>query len=226
MQHAIPTAALLLGLVPAGLAQLGSKERTRAVPPARVTYVEAAMSYEPGQVEIRGTNLELISTARINGVELPILANDGQRIVVEPPNQDPGYGVLELAHPGQSLSEPIAFLPALSGRWQGQNVQLRLHPGEPGWYVLRYSFRRLATPLAYPETYYWEMLDMSSPFSETLFAGPLNGGEPIVFPWMPVPRGLSGTGGLGGLAPMRVQALCLLGGEMCFSNMLTLQPTL
>lgn len=218
--------ALLLGLVPLGLAQQGSKPNVQPATRATVTAVDPAMAYGPGRVTIHGTNLGLIEEVRVAGRTVPILHNDGRELVIEPGQQDPGYALLELVQPDRLIRDKVEFLPALSARWRGNRIQVELHPGEPGWYVLNYSYKRLRTPLVTEGIFYADCLDMTSARCGILASGFFASGERLLFPWVPVPRGVEGPGELGATIPMHIQALCMLEGELCYSNVLTLQPTL
>jgi hypothetical protein len=224
-----PTTLLVLaiGLAPV-MAQDSLTQRDGSLgrmTPTRITSVAPAMAAHPGRVEVRGTGFERVLAARVNGAEVPIVAQDDRRLVLSPPNQDPGFGVLELVRPSDALTETIEFLPAIRARWHGAMIQLRLDPGAAGWFVVQYSFRLNEPMRTFPGVYYGLHLNMDVAASGVLFSG-LCGEEPLVFPWMPAPRGLFGPGGYAGIRPMRVQALCSAGGETCYSNMVTLQQTL
>jgi hypothetical protein len=184
------------------------------------------MAYEPGPVEIRGTGLGLVTGLRLNGHALDILSNSGRRIVFEPPNQAPGFGLLELVRPHDSLTEPIEFMPSLQARWSGDQFQVRLNPGYPGWVVLSYSLRRNLLMHNVPDAYYGEWLDFSTPHSGVLTALVLSDGNPLELPWMRMPRGLMEHGGLGTTRPIYLQAFCMLEHELCFTNMVSVQPAL
>jgi len=237
MKYLLST-TLLLGLVPAALAQsvvLPKDQWFHPVPRPHVTFVETTMAPAPGSVEVLGYHLDLLTGARVNGVDVPILANNGERLVLDVPAQIPGFGQLELLQPQGLIGARIEFTPSLAGRYQDGKVQLRLNPGHAGWYIVNFSFRARNEMLVFPGAYYGEMLDMTSPYSGVLFSG-LMTGEPMVFPWLDMPRVIVGVGDrgitwgppgsfLGTTRPLRIQALC--GGEdLCYSNMLTLQATL
>lgn len=227
MKYLSSTLAVLLALVPAGLAQTTPERRDAGsvpAPRAHVTAVATSEAREPGLVEVRGSALELVTAARVNGHAIPLVANDGARLLLAPPPQVPGFGWLELVQPQDVLGARIEFTPSLSARWDDSLVRLRLHAGHGGWYVIHYSFKPLDEMIAYPGAYYGQMLDLSSPFSGVLFAGLAEPG-PMDFPWMPIPRNLQGPGAFASGRAMRVQALCG-GSDLCYSNMLTLQPTL
>jgi hypothetical protein len=226
MKYFVIATALLLGIVPAAFTQQGSKDSVQPNSGATITHVDASMAYGPGRVAIEGTHLGLVTEVRVGGEVVPVLHNDGRRIVIEPADQDPGFAALELVQLGGTTTGKIEFMPALSGHWRHNRIQVTLHPGEPGWYVLNYSYRRLRTPAVYQGIYFCEMLDMTTPYSGQLSGGILRSGDAVVFPWVPVPRGLETPGGLGVRMPMHIQAFCMLDDEFCYSNMLTLQPSL
>ena len=230
MRHATTLAALLLGLVPAALAQSDTVPVLRdhgsgLVPHRHVTYVAPSMAYHPGPVEVRGWGLDLITAARLDGVEIPILARGDRRLVLSVPSHDPGFGALELVRPADAMQARMEFLPSLRARWDGGLVQFRLNPGESGWYILSYSFRLHNEMRIFAGTEYGLWLDLGAAQSGTLFSG-LSTAEPMDFPWMPVPRGLFGPGGIASTRPMHVQGFVGMGSEVCFTNLVTLQPTL
>jgi hypothetical protein len=227
MKYSSYVALLLLGLLPLGSAQESKRRFTGdSVPSPTVTHIDKAEACGPGSVELRGRNLELITNVRVAGVEVPMLANDGLRIVFAPPPQIPGFQSLELVQPQGVLAETMVFTPALSGRWLEDHVRLRLDAGGAGWYILNYSFRARRVPLAYPNTHYGEMLDMTIPFSGQLAGGILENADIVQLPPIHVPRGLRTVGGLGTLRPMHVQAYVMTGVNLCFSNLYTLVPAM
>ncbi|HEX6885732.1 MAG TPA: hypothetical protein VF530_20330 [Planctomycetota bacterium] len=232
--------SLLLGLAPAAFAQSVALPKSQWFAPAprpHVTFVETTPAPNPGSVEVRGFGLDLVTGARVNGAEVPILAQNRGRLVLDVPPQIPGFGELELLQPQSFQRARIEFTPSLAGRYDAgaARVQLRLNPGHPGWYLVNFSFQARNEMLVFPGAYYGEMLDMDSPYSGVLFSG-LMTGEPMVFPWFDMPRVIIGVGDLGitwgrpgsffgTTRPLRIQALCG-GGDLCYSNMLTLQATL
>jgi len=228
MRYVLTTAALLLGLVPAGLAQSTSPwgcGNLAKHPDVRINYVESTTSWYPELVEVRGTSLNLVTAARVNGVEVPIVANNGRRLMLDVEQQDPGFGVLELAQGQGVVQGAIEFTPSLAARMSGGQVQFRLNAGGEGWYLLYYSFAR-EDMCVFPGVYYGLLLDLDAPLSGVMWSGSLGMG-PEVTPWMPVPRGVFGPGGLASTRPMRAQALCIYDVESCYTNMVTLrQPTL
>lgn len=237
MKYLLST-TLLLGLAPAAFAQsvvLPKDNWFGQVPRPHVTFVETTPAPDPGSVEILGYHLDLLTGARVNGVDVPILANNGERLVLDVPPQFPGFGELELLQPQGLHKARIEFTPSLAGRYVDGRVQLRLNPGHAGWYIVSFSYRARNEMMVYPGAYYGEMLDMTSPYSGVLFSG-LMGGEPMVFPWLEMPRVIVGVGDrgitwgppgsfYGTTRPLRIQSLCG-GADLCYSNMLTFQPTL
>jgi hypothetical protein len=233
--------ALLFGLAPAALAQSVEprSDALRPIPRPHITFVETTRAEDPGSVEVHGTALGRITAARVSGAEVPILANDGKRIVLDVPPQVPGFGQLELLQPQDVQRVAIEFTPSLRARYApgAGSVQLTLNSGMPGLYLVSYSYRAREQLLTFPGTYHGLMLDMSSPFSGTLFSG-LTDVEVIDFPWIPLPRLIVGVGDrgitwglpgsyLGQTRPLLFQAL-RGGAEPAYSNVVTLEfpPTL
>lgn len=214
------TALLLFGAAPLVLAQDGPRVAPVADLRVRITHVEPAMAVDPGRMEILGTNLRLVSEVRLAGRVHPIVSNDGQRIVIRPGPQAPGFAPLVLSQGGYDVSTDVALLPALAAEYKAFRVRLALHPGATGWYVLSYSFRTAPTPVVMPGVYFNGYLDMDGPQCGALFSGSMGDGSPMVFPWMRLPASVSG----GAFHPMMVQALCSSPGQTCFSNVVTLTP--
>lgn len=198
-------------------------EGPRVLPTAEVsiTYIEPVMAFAPGRVEILGTNLGLVREARVAGVVVPIVFNNGRRMVITPGEQTPGFANLELMRVGGKAVGRMEFTPCLSAEWRGGRARLQLHPGAEGWYLVQYSFRRLDNPIAFPGIHYGEMLDLSGQCG-TFYSGLTFGDEAMAFPWMRVPA----WAGPSVVGPMHVQALCLVDGEVSYSNLVTLQPRL
>jgi len=215
------TVLFFLATASLGQAQLLNKG-VKPVPGVSITHVDAASALAPGRIDVLGTQLGLITEVRVAGVPVPVLHNDGSRIVIQPGDQVPGFGVLELFQPGRVHTAPIEFLPSLGAHWRNGRVSLRLHPGESGWYLVLYSFRMLETPNTYTGIYYSDWLDLNGPHSGALFTGAVAGDETLVFPPMRVPT----VSLIGPYRSMHVQALCMGQENVCYSNVVTLRPTL
>lgn len=186
-------------------------------PKVTITSISPAMADNPGRVEILGTNLHMVREAKVAGTVVPIVFNNGHRMVITPGEQVPGFANLELLRIGGRLDAKMEFTPCLSAQWRGGRARLQLHPDAEGWYLIQYSFRRLDTPVSSPGIYYGGMLDLTAQ-SGTLYSGLTLDHYAMTYPWMRVPSGASAVG------PMYAQALCLVGDEVCYSNMVTIQP--
>jgi len=221
MKLAILTTLLLAGASPAVQAQ--RPWATNKAPLVRVTHVDASMAFAPGRVSILGENLQLVTAVRLGDTKVPVVSNDGQKMVIQLGPQDPGFDQLQLYVGDRPFGAPIEFLPSLKGHWRNPNrVTLSLHPGASGTYLLMYSFRRLPKANEYPGIYYCEWLDMNLFRSGSLFAGYVEGDEVLTFPEMRIP--LWRIGYPNGI--LHVQALCASRESTCYSNVLSLAPTM
>jgi hypothetical protein len=169
--------------------------------PVKITSVEPTMAYEPDGVAIRGTNLDLIQKARINGLLVPLLHDTGTMIVLAPEPQDPGFGKLELFHSQGSVQSEIEFMPSIQASLSADKLRVTLHGGEPGPYWLHYSSDLLSAPLVRPWIYYRGMLDLTTRASGLLAKG-ISDGSPITLsflipPWMAPAH------------PIHIQGMCL-----------------
>lgn len=189
-------------------------------PKVELYFVEPTMAWTPGLVELRGNNLHLVREVRVAGTEVPIVFNNGRRMLIAPESQAPGFANLELIRIGGRLDAAIEFTPSVSAAWRGGRAQVRIHPNMEGWHMVMYSFRRLDTPLTYANTYGAAMLDLSGGQCGTLCSGLQPGHEPVTLPWMRVPLGPNLMG------PMNVQGLVLAGGQLSYTNTITIQPHL
>lgn len=189
-------------------------------PEVELFFVEPTMAFDPGLVELRGRNLHMIREVRVGGLAVPVRFNNGQRMLIDPGDQVPGFHNLELIRIGGKLDAKIEFTPCMTAAWNNGRARVQLHPGEQGWYIVQYSFRRLDTPRTWPGIYYGEMLDLTGTHCGTYCSGLTPDDQPMAFPWMRVPT----WGGPSLVGPMSFQALCLVDGTVSYSNMVTLRP--
>jgi hypothetical protein len=190
-----------------------------------ITWVETAMSYEPGMVTIRGRNLELVSRVEIAGHAVPMVSSSGSQIVIRPGIMPPGFTTLELVRPsGARVSREIEFAPSLRAT-RSQDLLtgddtfcLVLNPGEPGVFWVEWSHRASGTPLNVPGVYNPLLLDLTTPRSGAMCSEMSTTGLPVAMVER-IPSVL-----LGGLFDtLYLQAFCLLGDgtEQCLTNMVT-----
>lgn len=184
--------------------------------------VETTMAFAAGTVELRGRNLHLVRAVKVAGKEVPILFNNGSVMQIAPSLQNPGFASLELVRLGGKLDARIEFTPCMSAQWHGNRARIMLHPGADGWNVVQYSFRRLTLPNVEPGAYYASMLDMNGGNCGTYCSGVNPGEDALTFPWFRVPT----WGGPSAIGPMNFQALCMVGGQLSYTNVVTLRPTL
>lgn len=184
----------------------------------KIDSVEPTMAYEPEQVAIHGSNLDLIEKVQINGVAVRVLHQDGTTIYLVPKPQDPGFAKLELFHSQGSILTAIEFMPSVQASMDQNTMKVSLDVGEPGPYWLYFSTDLLSTPLIRRPIYYCGMLDLTSRYSG-MFAKGVSDGSPVTLafripPWMAPTR------------PIHIQGLCLyptgVESEWSFSNAFTI----
>lgn len=222
MKHAFLSGLFLVGAASLAQGQVFDIPIVRDARRVDVTHVDASMAFAPGLVSLYGRNLGLVTEVRLGDLVVPVVRNDGARLMIQLAPQDPGFADLRVFQGQRSLERKIEFLPSLKAQWRNGRVGLTLHPGAPGWYVVLFSFRRLDTPNQYPGIYYSEWLDMSGSHTGALYTGPVEGDESLVFPAMRMPL----AGGIGAWRTMHVQAICMGQESTCYSNAVTLRPTL
>jgi hypothetical protein len=189
-------------------------------PKVDLYFVEPTMAFAPGLVELRGNNLHLVRQVLVAGIEVPIVFNNGRRMLIAPENQAPGFANLELIRVGGRLDAPIEFTPTVRAEWRGGMARVQIHPNMEGWHMVMYSFRRLDNAQTYANTYGAAMLDLNGPQCGVLCDGVQPDHEPITLPWMRVPYGPNLLG------PMHVQGLVLAGDQLSYTNTITIQPHL
>jgi hypothetical protein len=188
-----------------------------------ITQVESMMAYEPGPVSIVGKQLGLVTAVKVDGQAVPVLRNTGSEIVINPGYQDPGFAQLELVKPGRTVTGWIEFTPSLRATRNGNLIRVMLNPGEDGFHWLYWSYRRLETPVTFPNVYYSGMLNLNVHGSGILCAAECVEGE-LLIETVPVPPVLIGEyhhffGEHPLSGAINLQAYCLLGSDQCFSNM-------
>jgi len=193
---------------------------TVGAPKVELYFVEPTMAFTPGLVELTGNNLHLVRKVLVGGNEVPIVFNNGRVMRIARETQNPGFATLELIRVGGRLDTMIEFTPSVRAEWRGGRARVQIHPNMEGWHMVMYSFRRLDTPLTYANTYGAAMLDLSGAQCGTLCSGLQPGHEPIDLPWMRIPTGPNLMG------PMNVQGLVLVGGQLSYTNTITIQPHL
>jgi len=210
-------ATLTLSL--AGLVGLSSLAEAQLVPPPNITSVPSRDAINPGRVQILGSSLGLITSARINGVEVPIIRNTGTKVVVGPLGpRPPGFGTAEVRGPFGNDSAPIQFTPTLEGHRRRNTVTVTVDADDVGTYIIRYNRSLLVTPVTDPGIHYQRFFQTSGPGSGVLAAGVFANSEPVTLnrPF-PISIGLVG-------APLYVQAECAFGpGETLrsYTNLVT-----
>jgi hypothetical protein len=209
-----------VGDVPVTLPVTTEPGTAAGAPKVELYFVEPTMAFAPGLVELTGNNLHLIRQVLVGGTEVPIVFNNGRLMRIAPENQEPGFASLELIRVGGRLDTKIEFTPSVRAEWRGGMARVQIHPNMEGWHMVLYSFRRLETAQTYANTYGAAMLDLSGAQCGTLCSGEQPGHEPVTLPWMRVPTGPNLMG------PMHVQGLVLVGGQLSYTNTITIQPHL
>ena len=189
----LPTLAL------AALVLAGSVA-AQAGPVPQVSSIPNRKPWAPGNLVINGTNLGLVFEVRLDGQSLPILRSSSTRIAAGPLSvRDPGFGQVELVSGRNVQTGVVEFVPTLSAARFGLRLRVRLNMGEPGTYVLRYSYGS-AGPVIDPGIFGSRHLPT---ISNALFAGVFPNSAPITLTGlsMPVDIGLIGSN-------LHLQATC------------------
>lgn len=224
MKSVILLAVAALGL---SFVQLDTKNNNVNQFQPVITSVGSTMSFEPGLVEIRGKNLDLVARVEINGAAVQVVSRDSNLIRIRPELMDPGFFPLALVLPGGSkVRETVEFTPTLQAVRYLDGMRVRINPGEHGLAWLNWSLRPLDNPFEVPGTYYPLMIDLSTPRCGTICSEISVAGEPLI-----VTAPFPAEGGMLQFVELRhalyLQAWCLLGDEgyQCNTNMAILAPT-
>lgn len=164
-----------------------------------ITSIPPRVAFDPVRVAILGTNLGIVTEVRVNGVVTPIVRVTATRLVVGPvPPQIPGFGTVELVYGRGTVVGTIEFTPTLSASRRGTRVMSRLNNGEPGAFVLRFSYERLPALEVDDGIYYGRLIPADS---AVLAAGVFADELPVeVVARLPIEVGLIG-------APLNLQSL-------------------
>src|SRR5262245_14294691 len=99
------------------LAALASVSAAQIVPPPEISSIPPRNAFDPGRVQILGTNMGLVVGVRIDGQGVPIIRKTGTKVVVGPlAPRAPGFALVELRNAqGQTVdSATMEFNPTLS----------------------------------------------------------------------------------------------------------------
>lgn len=188
-----------LVLTLAGLAALEGASAAQNAPVPHITSIPTRKAWAPGNLVVNGTNLGLAFAVELDGDPLPIIRATAARLIAGPLTaRDPGFGAVEVISGRGVEMGSVEFLPTLAAIRRGLRLNVRLNNGEPGTYVLRYSYSP-AGPAFDPGIYGPRHLPQ---FSNVLLAGVFPDADPVNLPLvMPLDLGFLG-------APLRLQATC------------------
>ena len=131
--------SLVLAL--AGLAALPGAPAAQNAPVPRINSIPARKSWAPGNLVVLGSNLGLVFGVELDDAALPIIKRTGFRLVSGPlAPRAPGMGEVELISGDAVATGVVEFVPNLVATQRGLRLSLRLNNGEPGTYVVRYSY--------------------------------------------------------------------------------------
>lgn len=144
--------------------------------------------FAPGRVALRGSNLGFVNRVTVDGVEVPILRNNGSRITIKPPPAaGPGFATVEVFDAQGSDTATLAYAPVVTSTRQGNRMDVALDNGAPGFYRLAYSFDLLSEPAHVPGIRYGLLLNLDSQASGILASGVLTTSR-TVLEHMQIPR--------------------------------------
>ena len=190
----------LLTLALAGLTALAGVAAAQNAPTPNITSILPRKFWAPGNLVVQGSNLGLAFQVNLDGNPLPILRVTPVRLVAGPLSpREPGFGAVDLIHGRGVESGVVEFVPNLTAFRRGMRVTMRLNNGEPGTYVVRYSYAQ-STPVVDPEVFGTRHLPLSA---NTLVAGIFPDASPLTLPGVTLPIELGLIG-----APLRLQATC------------------
>jgi len=161
------------------------------LPVVRVNAVDSSMYYAPGNVAIRGRNLDFVTAVRLEGVNVPFTLQDKETILIQPTPAEPGFQSLTLVVGNRSIQAPIEFTPSLKAEWIRSDqfpgwptgrLRLTAHPGASGMYMILYSTRRIAGTPPSGGVFHCQLLDLTVPSSGILTSGSVTGDASITFP--------------------------------------------
>jgi hypothetical protein len=152
-----------------------------------ITDVESVMSFETNLVTIRGTNLALVNKVLVRDLMVPIVSKSGTQLVIRTEPTDPGFAGITLFYPGGQVACTLEFTPTVLVRRHSNRVQVTVHSGEPGFYWVYYSYKRLAQPYAEPGVWYMRLIDLAEPYGGLLAVGHTREEGPVDLPWQVVP---------------------------------------
>ncbi|HEX6885133.1 MAG TPA: hypothetical protein VF530_17295 [Planctomycetota bacterium] len=189
-----------LALVLAGLTALAGAATAQNGPVPSITSIPSRKAWAPANLVINGSNLGLAFQVNLDDVSIPIIRATSTRLIAGPLTpREPGFGEVEVVSGRNVGTGVIEFLPTLSAKRRGLRLSIRLNNGEPGTYVLRYSFASVE-PVVDPGIYGSRVLPV---FANVMMAGIFPDASPLVLNNhnMPIEVGLIG-------APLRLQAAC------------------
>jgi hypothetical protein len=210
-------ASLLLRL-PVVLA-LAVPVAAQIVPPPEIASVPSRSSYVTGRVRILGSNLGLVQRVTIDGVDVPIVRNNGSSIAVGPVDgHTPGFFPLEVFSVLGNDAATVEFTPSLKARRSmGTGLRIVLNAAGTGSYVLRGTYEPFATGMPVAGMHYLNFIDLGAATSRVLSSGVFPDDGPVTIQLLrPYYVGLIG-------APITLQAQCLIdaGPAASFTNAVT-----
>jgi hypothetical protein len=189
----------LLTLALAGLA-LASSTAAQNAPVPVISSIPNRKPWAPGNLVVNGSNLGLALQVKLDGQTLPIIRVGATRLVAGPLSpRDPGFGLVELVSGRGVESGTVEFVPTLTAARRGLRLSVRLNNGEPGTYLLRYSYSPFG-PVSDPGIYGPRFLPT---ISNTLFAGIFPTSAPVTLNNLPMPIDIGLIG-----RDLRLQATC------------------